>query len=87
MKNIISSGPMKKKGEINKIFKLLIIFISLMSCIKIFSQINSSELPININAESTGYIGDQSTLTFEKINISQGDISIYADYGLSLIHI
>ena len=83
MKNTISSGPMTKKGEINKIFKLLIIFISLMSCTKIFSQINSTELPININAESTGYIGDQSTLTFEKINISQGDISIYADYGES----
>ena len=83
MKNIISSGLMKKKGEINKIFKLLIIFISLMSCTKTFSQINSTELPINIDAESTGYIGDQSTLTFEKINISQGDISIYADYGES----
>lgn len=54
-----------------------------MSCTKTFSQINSTELPINIDAESTGYIGDQSTLTFEKINISQGDISIYADYGES----
>jgi len=74
---------MKKKGEIKKIFKLLIICISLMSCTKTFSQINSNELPINIDAESTGYIGDQSTLTFKKINISQGDISIYADYGES----
>ncbi len=83
MKNIISSELIKKKGEIKKLFKLLIIFISLMSCTKIFSQINSTELPINIDAESTGYIGDQSTLTFEKINISQGDISIYADYGES----
>ena len=51
MKNIISSGLMKKKGEINKIFKLLIVFLSLISCTKTFSQINSTELPINIDAE------------------------------------
>ena len=54
-----------------------------MSFTKSFSQINSTELPINIDAESTGYIGDQSTLTFKKINISQGNISIYAGYGES----
>ena len=83
MKNTISSGPMIKKGEIKELFKLLIIFINLISPTEIFSQINSTELPINIDAESTGYRGDQSTLTFEKINISQGDISIYADYGES----
>ena len=64
--------------------------INLIACLFIFllfdttsvnAQINSAELPINIDAESTGYLADESVLTFTKLNLSQGGISISADRG------
>jgi len=45
------------------------------------AQIDTSKLPITIDAESTGYLGDQSILTFENLHLSQGDISISSDKG------
>ena len=45
------------------------------------AQLNSAELPINIDAESTGYDADDSVLTFTKLNLSQGGVSISADRG------
>ena len=64
--------------------------INLIACLFIFllfdttsvnAQINSAELPINIDAESTGYLADESVLTFTKLNLSQGGVSISADRG------
>ena len=45
------------------------------------AQIDITKLPITIDAESTDYEGDESILTFNKLNLSQGDISITADSG------
>jgi lipopolysaccharide transport protein LptA len=45
------------------------------------AQIDTSKLPITIDAESTGYLGDQSILTFKDLRLSQGDISISSDKG------
>ena len=45
------------------------------------AQIDTTKLPITIDAESTGYLGDQSILTFKDLNLSQGDISISSDKG------
>ena len=47
----------------------------------IHAQIDTSKLPITIDAESTGYLGDQSILTFKDLHLSQGDISISSDKG------
>ena len=45
------------------------------------AQIDTTKLPITIDAESTGYLGDQSILTFENLHLSQGGISISSDKG------
>ena len=67
------------KKSINIIINIFILF--LFDTTSINAQINSAELPINIDAESTGYLADESVLTFTKLNLSQGDISISADRG------
>ena len=65
--------------SINIIINIFILF--LFETTSINAQINSAELPINIDAESTGYLADDSVLTFTKLNLSQGGISISADRG------
>ena len=61
---------------------ITIVFLFLLiDTTSVFAQINSAELPINIDAESTGYLADESVLTFKKLNLSQGRISISADRG------
>ena len=67
------------KKSINLITNIFIFF--LIDTTSVFAQINSEELPINIDAESTGYLADESVLTFTKLNLSQGQISISADRG------
>ena len=67
------------KLSINIIINIFILF--LFDTTSINAQINSAELPINIDAESTGYLADESVLTFTKLNLSQGGISISADRG------
>ena len=67
------------KKSINIIINIFILF--LFDTTSINAQINSAELPINIDAESTGYLADESVLTFTKLNLSQGGISISADRG------
>ena len=67
------------KLSINIIINVFILF--LFDTTSINAQINSVELPINIDAESTGYLADESVLTFTKLNLSQGGISISADRG------
>ena len=67
------------KKSINLITKIFIFF--LIDTTSVNAQINSAELPINIDAESTGYLADESVLTFTKLNLSQGEISISADHG------
>ena len=73
----------KKKNNFNKSINLIVsVFIFLLfDTIAVNAQINSAELPINIDAESTGYLADESVLMFTKLNLSQGGISIYADRG------
>ena len=65
--------------SINLITNIFIFF--LIGTTSVNAQINSAELPINIDAESTGYLADESVLTFTKLNLSQGGISISADRG------
>ena len=74
---------MVKKNNFKKSINLItIVFIFfLIDTTSVFAQINSAELPINIDAESTGYLADESVLTFKKLNLSQGQISISADRG------
>ena len=67
------------KKSINITINIFILF--LFDTTSINAQINSAELPINIDAESTGYLADDSVLTFTKLNLSQGGISISADRG------
>ena len=67
------------KKSIDIIINIFILF--LFDTTSINAQINSAELPINIDAESTGYLADESVLTFTKLNLSQGGISISADHG------
>ena len=67
------------KKSINIIINIFILFV--FDTTSINAQINSAELPINIDAESTGYLADESVLTFTKLNLSQGQISISADRG------
>ena len=73
----------KKDNNFRKSINLiahLFIFL-LFETTSVNAQINSDELPINIDAESTGYLADESVLTFTKLNLSQGGVSIYADRG------
>ena len=74
---------MVKKNNFKKSINLItIVFLFLLiDTTSVFAQINSAELPINIDAESTGYLADESVLTFTKLNLSQGRISISADHG------
>ena len=74
---------MAKKNNFKKSINLIAsVFIFLLyDTTAVNAQINSAELPINIDAESTGYLADESVLTFTKLNLSQGGISIYADRG------
>ena len=74
---------MVKKNNFKKSINLItIVFLFLLiDTTSVFAQINSAELPINIDAESTGYLADESVLTFTKLNLSQGQISISADRG------
>tara|TARA_B100001057_G_scaffold170210_1_gene170977 strand:+ start:9368 stop:10021 length:654 start_codon:yes stop_codon:yes gene_type:complete len=67
------------RKSINLIASLLIFL--LFDTTSVNAQINSAELPINIDAESTGYLADESVLTFTKLNLSQGGLSISADRG------
>ena len=67
------------RKSINLIAHLFIFLLFETSSVN--AQINSAELPINIDAESTGYLADESVLTFTKLNLSQGGISISADRG------
>ena len=67
------------KKSINITINIFILF--LFDTTSISAQSNSAELPINIDAESTGYLADESVLTFTKLNLSQGGISISADRG------
>ena len=64
----------------NNLITIVLLFL-LIDITSVFAQINSAELPINIDAESTGYLADESVLTFTKLNLSQGRISISADRG------
>ena len=73
----------KKDNNYRKLINLiarLFIFL-LFDTTSVNAQINSAELPINIDAESTGYLADESVLTFTKLNLSQGGVSISADRG------
>ena len=73
----------KKNNNFRKSINLiahLFIFL-LFETTSVNAQINSAELPINIDAESTGYLADESVLTFTKLNLSQGGVSISADRG------
>ena len=73
----------KKDNNFRKSINLtahLFIFL-LFETTSVNAQINSAELPINIDAESTGYLADESVLTFTKLNLSQGGVSISADRG------
>ena len=45
------------------------------------AQINTTDLPITIDAESTDYEGNPSILKFKKLNLSQGNIKISSDTG------
>ena len=74
---------MVMKNNFKKSINLItIVFLFLLiDTTSVFAQINSAELPINIDAESTGYLADESVLTFKKLNLSQGRISISADRG------
>ena len=74
---------MVMKNNFKKSINLItIVFLFLLiDTTSVFAQINSAELPINIDAESTGYLADESVLTFTKLNLSQGQISISADRG------
>ena len=67
-----------KKKYSRQIIDLLIIFFITTP---IFAQIDTTKLPITIDAESTDYLGEESILTFNKLNLSQGNISITADSG------
>ena len=67
------------KKSINLIARVFI-FLS-FDTTTVNAQLNSAELPINIDAESTGYDADESVLTFTKLNLSQGGVSISADRG------
>ena len=71
------------KNNFKKSINLItIVFLFLLiDTTSVFAQINSAELPINIDAESTGYLADESVLTFTKLYLSQGGISISADRG------
>ena len=73
----------KKKNNYKKPINLItsIFIFILFETTTVNAQINSAELPINIDAESTGYLADESVLTFTKLNLSQGGISISADRG------
>ena len=73
----------KKDNNFRKAINLIaLLFIFLLfDTTSVNAQINSAELPINIDAESTGYLADESVLTFTKLNLSQGGISISADRG------
>ncbi len=73
----------KKDNNFRKSINLiahLFIFL-LFETTSVNAQINTAELPINIDAESTGYLADESVLTFTKLNLSQGGVSISADRG------
>ena len=74
---------MVMKNNFKKSINLItIVFLFLLiDTTSVFAQINSAELPINIDAESTGYLADESVLTFTKLHLSQGGISISADRG------
>ena len=67
-----------KKKYSRRIIDLLIIFFITTPT---FAQIDTTKLPITIDAESTDYSGEESILTFNKLNLSQGNISITADSG------
>ena len=73
----------KKDNNFRKAINLIaLLFIFLLfDTTSVNAQINSAELPINIDAESTGYLADESVLTFTKLNLSQGGVSISADRG------
>tara|TARA_B100000927_G_scaffold140291_1_gene113239 strand:- start:76 stop:729 length:654 start_codon:yes stop_codon:yes gene_type:complete len=73
----------KKDNNFRKAINLIaLLFIFLLfDTTSVNAQINSAELPINIDAESTGYLADESVLTFTKLNLSQGGLSISADRG------
>ena len=67
-----------KKKYSRRIIDLFIIFFITTPT---FAQIDTTKLPITIDAESTDYLGEESILTFNKLNLSQGNISITADSG------
>ena len=67
-----------KKKYSRRIINLFIIFFITAPT---FAQIDTTKLPITIDAESTDYSGEESILTFNKLNLSQGNISITADSG------
>ena len=67
-----------KKKYSRRIINLFIIFFITNPT---FAQIDTTKLPITIDAESTDYSGEESILTFNKLNLSQGNISITADSG------
>jgi len=69
--------------QYKKAYKIIlsILFFSFFCSGIIQAQIDTTKLPIIIDAESTGYLGDQSILTFENLHLSQGDISISSDKG------
>ena len=67
-----------KKKYSRRIINLFIIFFITTPT---FAQIDTTKLPITIDAESTDYSGEESILTFNKLNLSQGNISITADSG------
>ncbi len=69
--------------QYKKAYKIIlsILFFSFFCSGIIQAQIDTTKLPITIDAESTGYLGDQSILTFDNLHLSQGDISISSDKG------
>ncbi|MDA9108812.1 hypothetical protein N9X63_06265 [Woeseiaceae bacterium] len=67
---------------INKISRRIIgLFLAFFIVAPVLAQINTTKLPITIDAESTDYEGEESILTFNKLKLSQGNISIIADSG------
>jgi len=59
---------------------LLILFLMVISRTTI-AQIDTTSLPITIDAQSTDYEGDPLILKFKKLNLSQGNIKISSDMG------
>jgi lipopolysaccharide transport protein LptA len=61
--------------------RIICLFLIFFIVTPVLAQISTTKLPITIDAESTDYEGEESILTFNKLKLSQGNISIIADSG------